>query len=396
MVPIDTTVSVVLPTYNRADYLPQAIDSLLAQQRPPEEIIVVDDGSTDQTAQVLARYVGRIRTMTNEQNSGKSASLNRAIAVARGSHIWIFDDDDVALPEALKAHTDYLLAQPDIDFTYSDKFMYRGAGDIWQREAWHIDRLPDYPPQEFLVRTMEGMHTLMQGMLVPARCYRKVGRFDESLQRCEDHDMLLRLARHYRAGNIGQPTFVYRDHDGVRGPASGLHAGVDRFAVLFRYRQEIFRQVWKDYPLRDYLPGYQEAGEPTGVLLAQALLQRSCIMFTQGLLDEGFADLKVALQHLPSPPPAEGRLPLLLSRSIDIETWRYHDRWRLLRCLNHGLRDQAHLARYVARGLYWNIDRALKKREWMQVLQSLQMLAAYGLWQGAIRVLPRSTRTARH
>lgn len=388
----EITVSVILPTYNRADYLPQAIDSLLAQQRPPEEIIIVDDRSTDQTAQVLARYEGRIRVMTNEQNSGKSASLNRAIPAAHGSHIWIFDDDDVALPEALQAHTDYLLAHPDIDFTYSDKFVYRGDGDILQREAWHIDRLPDYPPEEFLVRTMEGMHTLMQGMLIPVRCYRTVGPFDQSLQRCEDHDMLLRLARRFRAGNIGQPTFIYRDHDGVRGPALERHAGVDRFAALFGYRQDIFRRVWKEYPLGDYLPGYQQAGEPTGVLLARALLQRSSIMFTQGLLDEGSADLESALQHLPSPPRAEDWLPLLLSRSIDIETWRYHDRWRLLRCLDRALRDQMHLARYVARGLYWNINRAVKKREWIQALQSLQMLAAYGFWRGAARVLPRSVR----
>jgi glycosyltransferase involved in cell wall biosynthesis len=239
----EITVSVIVSTYNRAHYLPAALDSLLAQQRPPEEIIVIDDHSIDATGEVLDRYGDRIRVIRNEENKGKPAALNRAIPLAQGSHIWIFDDDDVALPEALQAHVDYLQAHPDIDFSYSDKFIYQRDGDIWNRDAWHIERMPQFPPEEFLVRTMESMNTLMQGMLIPGRCYQAVGLFDESIQRSEDHDILLRLARRFRAGNVGRPTFVYRDHAGARGSASDFHAGNERFVVLFRYRQEIFRRM---------------------------------------------------------------------------------------------------------------------------------------------------------
>lgn len=385
----DITVSVILPTYNRAHYLAVAIDSLLAQQRLPEEIIVVDDHSADHTAQILARYQGRIRVLTNEENKGKPATLNRAIPLAKGSHLWIFDDDDVALPDALQAHVDYLQSNPDIDFSYSDKYVYRGADDIWNRSAWHIDRMRVFPPEEFLIRTMESMHTLMQGMLIPARCYRAVGLFDPAIQRCEDHEMLLRLGQHFRAGNVGRPTFVYRDHDGARGSASDSHAGNERFAVLFRYRQEVFRRARAQLPLRCYLPDYCPE-DPTGLALARALMQRGCIMFRQGLLDEGSADFREAIRHLPTSMPPDAWLPPLLSKSIDLEPWAFYDRWRLLRHLHTALHGRRHLARYVVRGLYWNINRAVKKRDWIQALESLQMFATYAIWQGTGRFLRRS------
>lgn len=391
----EITVSVIVPTYNRSEYLAIAIDSLLAQKRQPDEIIVADDHSTDQTGQILARYGNRIRVLRSEKNEGKPAALNRVIPLARGSHLWIFDDDDVALPDALGAHIDYLCAHPDIDFTYSDKYVYQGGGDIWDRQAWHVDPLPVFPPEEFLIRTMESMHTLMQGMLIPARCYHAVGPFDAAIQRCEDHDMLLRLAKQFRAGNVERPTFVYRDHDGARGSDSDRHAGKQRFAVLFRYRQGIFRRVWAEYPLCLYLPGYRRSEEPTGALLARALLQRSSIMFRQGLADEGFEDLQQAMRQLPVPPPKESWLPLLLSRSIDLDSWELHDRWRVLRYINRALQSGGSrgLWRYVARGLYWNLSRAIRRKEWPQALRSFQMLATYGLMLGRSRIWPRSIRS---
>jgi glycosyltransferase involved in cell wall biosynthesis len=379
----DITVSVVLPTYNRARYLGEAIDSLLAQTRPPDEIIVVDDHSTDETGQVLDRYAGCIRLIRKEKNEGTPAALNLAIPLAKGSHIWIFDDDDVALPDALAAHVGYLASRPDIDFSYSDKFVYNGDDDIWNRAAWQLGRLAPFPPEEFLVRTMESMNTLMQGMLIPARCYHAAGPFDEAIQRCEDHDMLLRLGRRFRAGNVGQPTFVYRDHAGARGSVADRHAGDERFAVLFRYRQQIFRRVRAEFPLCAYLPGYRNHEEPTGMSRTQALLQRSCIMFRQGLIDEGAADLQEAVHGLPNPLPKDNWLPLLVSRTVDIDPWTFHDRWRLLRCINHALGRDRGLHRAVRRGLYWNIRRAVKRGDWTQAMQSLQMLYKSALSSGA-------------
>lgn len=390
----DITVSVIVPTFNRAHYLTIAIDSLLAQQRPPEEIIVIDDQSTDQTGEVLAHYGDRIRVIRNERNIGKPAGLSRAIPLAHGSHIWIFDDDDVALPGALRAHIDYLQSHPDIDFSYSDKFVYEGDGDIWNRDAWRIDPLPVFPPEEFLVRTMESMNTLMQGMLIPAHCYRTVGLFDPAIERCEDHDMLLRLGQRFRAGNLGQPTFVYREHAGVRGSVSDRHAGDERFAVLFRYRQEVFRRARARLSLRHYLPGYDGPDDLAGTNLARALMQRGCIMFRQGLPDEGLDDFREAMRHLPASASPEPWLPVLLSKSIDVEPWAFYDRWRLLRHIHLALRGHRHLARYVARGLYWNLDRAARKRDLSQALGSLQMLATYGIWQCAGRFSPGPTPVA--
>lgn len=393
----DITVSVIVPTFNRAQYLPAALESLLAQKRPAEEIIVIDDCSADRTGEVLDRYQGRIKAIRKDKNGGKPAALNQAIPLALGSHIWIFDDDDVALPDALAVHVDYLASNPDIDFSYSDKFVFSDGGDIWNRDAWHIDRLPVFPPEEFLVRTMESMHTMMQGMLIPARCYREVGLFDESLHRSQDHDILLRLGWRFRAGNVGRPTFVYREHAGVRGAASDRHSGDARFAVQVRYRQPIFRRLRDRYPIRCYLPGYRDPGEPTDALLGRALLQRACVMFRQGLIEEGATDLQRAMEHLPQPAPAEEWLTGLLSRSIDIDPWTFHDRWRLLRSIDEALRNHGArgLRRYVARGLYWNLRRALKKRHWKQAIQSGQMLVTYIRFPGTNRIPKRVGEQAR-
>lgn len=393
----EPTVSVVLATYNRAHFLPQALDSLLNQTRPPDEIIVVNDNSTDDTDDVLKRYGARIRYIPQQVNAGKPAALNHAIPLAEGSHIWLFDDDDVALPDALQTHIDFLSTHPDIDFSYSDKFIFSGGGDIWDKSEWSVSRMPPLPPTEFLIRTMESMNTLMQGMLIPARCYHAVGLFDEALLRCEDHDMVLRLARHFRGGNVGQPTFVYRDHAGMRGADDDAHAASERFAVMLRYRQGIFRQVRAQYPLECYLPGDgQSAGQGVmeGSALTHALLQRSCVMFRHGLADEAIEDLAQGLAHLPETGPAPDWLPRLLSRSLDVEPWMFSDRQRLRKSLNQvlGQYRTRRLGRYLARGLYWNAVRAWKKREWDQAFQSLRMLLAFGALRTSSVAFRRTAR----
>src|SRR5687768_15720087 len=108
----------IVPTYNRAQYIGEAIESLLAQTRRPDQIIVVDDGSTDGTLSVLDRYAGRIE-IVSKANGGKATAINMAIPRATGGCIWVFDDDDVALPDALERHLHALEQDGQAGFTYS-------------------------------------------------------------------------------------------------------------------------------------------------------------------------------------------------------------------------------------------------------------------------------------
>src|SRR5437773_3781756 len=98
---MNVTVSVVIPTYNYARYLPEAIDSALAQTHAPLEVIVVDDGSTDDTPRVLAVYGDRIRVI-RQANRGPGAARNTGIAAARGEYVGFLDADDVWLPRKLE------------------------------------------------------------------------------------------------------------------------------------------------------------------------------------------------------------------------------------------------------------------------------------------------------
>jgi glycosyltransferase involved in cell wall biosynthesis len=108
-------VSVVLCVYNQADYLPEAMGSILGQTLTDLELIVVDDGSTDSSPEVIHRFTDpRIRYVRNERNLGHASSLNRGCALARGRYLAIMDSDDISLPERLARQADFLDAHPDV------------------------------------------------------------------------------------------------------------------------------------------------------------------------------------------------------------------------------------------------------------------------------------------
>jgi len=113
-------ISVVIPTWNSAGYLPATLDSVLAQTWPQVEIIIVDDGSTDDTETVLAPYADRVVYVWQENWGGPSRPRNAAIARSTGQYIAFFDSDDLMDPEKLAAAAAVLQAHPEVDFTFSN------------------------------------------------------------------------------------------------------------------------------------------------------------------------------------------------------------------------------------------------------------------------------------
>ncbi len=374
---IAISVSVVIATYNRAHYLPQALDSLLHQTRPPDEIIVVDDGSTDETAEVAEHYNKQIRYYRTE-NRGKSSALNLGIPLAQSSHIWIFDDDDVALPDALQSHIDFLTAHSETDFSYSTNYVYSGTSDIWQQDKWSLKTIPAWPVDLFLIRSMEGINTLFQGMLIPKRCFAEAGPFNPTLLRAQDSEMLLRLARRFKALNIQKPTFVLRDHPGPRGPTMKVHSVHQRSAIQLQYQQRIFRLVRDECPLAIYLP--HEPGTDLPVLTETehglALLQRSCIMFRQGLTNEAMMDMKDGLDRLNEIEQPTSQVKSILSKALDIGPWRLPRPYSLIINLSFTLKATGakSLAPSIARGIFWTLQRSLHTHQWRAAMRSAAML----------------------
>ena len=200
-------VSVIVPTHNRADLLPRAIDSVLAQTYDDYEIIIVDDCSSDGSQEVIAGFSGRrIRSFRHERNRGQSAAINTGIAHARGEYIGFLDDDDEWLPGKLEGQVELLESSPStvgLVYGWMDRVddsdgrvipAYRNTveGDIF--ESALALRIPG-PTIVLLIRSSIA---------------REVGGMDENVLRHNDVDLISRIAKRYHA--VVLPEVVARAH----------------------------------------------------------------------------------------------------------------------------------------------------------------------------------------
>jgi glycosyltransferase involved in cell wall biosynthesis len=231
-------VSTVIPTYNRRDLVGIAIRSALAQTHPAQEVLVVDDGSTDGTAEALAAAFGdRIRVLRKE-NGGVSSARNHGMAAARGAYIALLDSDDEWLPDKLAAQVAWLEARPDFGMVLTDV-----ARMDDQRRDYEIFRRREFIPEDGWVLRW----VLRNPALAPASAllrravYEDVGGFDTGLRTAEDLDFHMRVALRWQIGVIERPlTRAMRGHDGLSALARTYHdymQAVERF--LDQHRGEI-------------------------------------------------------------------------------------------------------------------------------------------------------------
>ena len=295
-------ITVIVPTFNRAQYLAECLDSILAQTLPAAQIIVINDGSKDRTKDICDSYRGKIEYYELNQ-VGKPSAINYGLKKAKGEYIWIFDDDDVALPEALERFVEPLEKNPEYGFSYSTfYFTSSGADDRLGPINFEL-RIPDLEARGFLIPLLEANFLGGAALFARAACYRAVGDFDPALLRSQDYEMAVRIARRFPGVRVAGPaTFHYRQHAGERG------ATQDRFTVDFRdrkwleYNQKFFRKFYQEFPLTDYLP----PGYPPDKKKRQAFLQRLAIMSYKLLLPEAIKDLRqLAATNDPAPISAE-------------------------------------------------------------------------------------------
>lgn len=362
------TVTVLMTTFNRAHLIRESIESLLGQTRPPDEIIIVNDGSTDNTADIVQSYGSRIKYV-EQPNSGKAAALNRVLPQVESSYVWVFDDDDIALPDALEAHLKFLSEHPQHDFTYSTNYVFFGDFSEKALKQYKLKAFPAIPDNDYFGWIMESafLPNLMQGMLIPTNCYRVVGAFDEALLRGQDCDMVLRIARRFRAGRVDQPTFAERVHDGERGPAFERHAERDRYQVWRRYKCEIFKKLRSSLLLAEYLPKRAASAADPHALSAieerDALLQRGLIMSVHGLFQEMLEDFAEYVCQLDSSSSKssekEQQKISRMNSAHDPDAMPSAGYYRRLGALCRGRPD---LLKAAVRGLYWSIAQEAGRR----------------------------------
>jgi glycosyltransferase involved in cell wall biosynthesis len=194
------TVSVIVPTYNYARYLPEALESVRAQTYPDWECIVVDDGSTDETASVLraaATKDGRIRYVSQD-NQGPSAARNRGIAQSTGEYIQFLDADDLLPSTKLEHQVLAMEADASIGIVYSDARFFRGSPtDVlaYRAPGPRPSTLPGPSSSDPLLRALiENSIMMVEGPLVRRSVIATVGPFEENLSRAEDWQYWLRCA----------------------------------------------------------------------------------------------------------------------------------------------------------------------------------------------------------
>ena len=247
-------ITVLIPTYNRASMLRESIESIRAQTLPPAQILVVDDGSTDDTARVLERFGGAVQVLRVQQG-GKSAAINAGLPHVTGDYLWIFDDDDVALPPALARLVAPLEANPEAGFSYGRCALAESLPDGRIGPALGLAGRPNPRARGFFPTMLEG--NLLSGAMLFARtaCYRALGGYDPALIRSQDYDFALRLARSYTGIALDdEPLYLYRRHPGPRGDAASRFGASERTGKWLDYDQIIFRRLLPSLPLSAHLP----------------------------------------------------------------------------------------------------------------------------------------------
>jgi glycosyltransferase involved in cell wall biosynthesis len=197
-------VSIVIPTHNRAAYLAEAIDSVLTQDYAPLELIVVDDGSTDDTQAVLARYAGRCRS-EHQENQGQSAAVNRGWQLARGEIIGYLGDDDSLRPGAVATLVRALAADAGAIMAYGDYSLIDPDSRVIRRVVMRDRRYAD------MVRDLRV--TPGPGALHRREAVFAAGLWDPDLRLTPDMDFYLRLGLLGRFIHVPQDLACFRVHE---------------------------------------------------------------------------------------------------------------------------------------------------------------------------------------
>jgi glycosyltransferase involved in cell wall biosynthesis len=201
-------VSVVIPTYNYGRFIPDAVERVLAQTYQDFEIIVVDDGSTDDTQKRLEPYMDRIRFI-QQQNQGCSTARNTGIQAATGEWIAFMDADDLWHPRKLEIQMAYLARHPGVGLLATDSLMNVSAD--WPAVSSASDPpSTDISLEDIVIRSRFAPSTVV----VRKECFDKVGMFDTELGSVEDRDMWIRIACHYSVAQVHAPLIWYRIHNG--------------------------------------------------------------------------------------------------------------------------------------------------------------------------------------
>ncbi len=215
-------ISVIIPTYNRSKLLPRALSSVFKQSLQPHEVIVVDDGSTDDTHAVITHQFPQCQVIRQAQ-SGVSQARNRGIIAATGDWIALLDSDDEWLPEKLANQKRALENAPNCLLNHTE--------EIWIRNGVRVNPMYKHAKSggDIYLNCLPLCVISPSSVLIHHSAFDKHGYFDESLPACEDYDLWLRICAHETVTFISEAQIT--KYGGHEDQLSRQHWGMDRFRI---------------------------------------------------------------------------------------------------------------------------------------------------------------------
>ncbi|MBW2593833.1 MAG: glycosyltransferase [Deltaproteobacteria bacterium] len=256
-------ISVIIPTYNRAWVLAEAIDSVLAQDYKNFELIVVDDGSTDNTSDLLDTYSNKLKPI-RQINAGVSAARNRGIVEALGDFLAFLDSDDTWLPQKLSRQMDFFIRRPEALICQTQ--------EIWIRNNVRVNprKYHKKPSGMIFEPSLDLCLVSPSAVMIKKELFKDIGCFDESLPACEDYDLWLRVGCRYPIYLANDPLVIKR---------GGHPDQLSRAPGLDRFRVQALHKILQN--------GQLTASQSKAAI---AVLQKKCTIYAAGCRKRGRPD----------------------------------------------------------------------------------------------------------
>lgn len=216
-------ITAIIPTHNRASWLRESVESVLNQSYQDFELVVVDDGSTDQTPEILSAYAQQCQVLTHSQNQGVSAARNTAIRQTDSDWVAFLDSDDQWLPQKLERQMQMIGMNPEICVNFTD--------EIWIRNGKRVNPKKKHEKKQGWIFQPSLSLCLMapSTILIRRDVLEVTGLFDETLPVCEDYDLWLKITARFPVHLLNEKLMIR--HGGHEDQLSSRMWGNDRFRV---------------------------------------------------------------------------------------------------------------------------------------------------------------------
>lgn len=245
-------ISAVIPAYNAEKHIARAIKSVLQQTRPADEIIVVDDGSADKTAEIVRGFGNKV-ILIEQKNAGVSVARNAGINAATGDWFAFLDADDEWLPEKLHRQSEHLSQNPGLKWTFTNLSWDKAEHGKFEL-AHPVERFSESERntaffEDYFHAYMNGFYVSTITVMVHKSAFETVGMFEPGMKRAQDTDLWFRIAYQYpQIGYLKEPLAIY--HLDTPGSSTKINDDVDFMIQLFRRHLELSKQFGRQKELQ--------------------------------------------------------------------------------------------------------------------------------------------------